>query len=453
MDNLVTKMPPYSSEAEQAVLAAAMIDAGVMGLVADILEPRHFYQQGHGLIFGALRRLAEAGDVVDLLTVKDALGERLDEAGGWAYLLDLYASVPTTANAESYARIVRDKATLRGLIAAGSAIAQGAFEPGVSAEEAHAQAVAMISGLEVGDGERDDDMSVFLEGYMARVEERGSVAGGVHLESGWHDVNHVWTAARGDLVLLAARPAMGKTAWALNYAWHVAQTARVDFWSLEMDRDRLTDRLVVMMEGVDPARLKAGKLTEDEWKAMARAVGRIGASGLNIRKPNKLTAAGVRRATLKAQARGKGPALVVVDYLGLMDHPRADRHDLAVAATSRALKLFAGEAKVAVLALAQLNRAADKNDTRRPALTNLRDSGALEQDADAVLFLHREAYYDPKAEQEGACEVIVAKHRNGSIGTVPLHFKPGRQLFIDPPPDLPPLGDEDAPAPDWRWAS
>jgi replicative DNA helicase len=145
----------------------------------------------------------------------------------------------------------------------------------------------------------------------------------------------------------------------------------------------------------------------------------------------------VRRKALKQIGRGIGVDLVVIDYLGLMQHPKADRHDLAVGATSRALKLFAGEARCQVMALAQLNRALDKDTQKRPALTNLRDSGSLEQDADAVIFLHREAYFDPKAEQEGPCEVIIAKHRNGAIGTVPLHFEPKRQRFLVPQADVP----------------
>ena len=432
MDDLVTKVPPHSVEAEQAVLGCMIIDRDAVGLVADTLGARHFYQQGHGLIYAALRRLHDAGTPIDLITLRGALGENLDAAGGFGYLVDLAAAIPTTAHVEHYAGLVRDKATLRGLIAAGAAIAEGAFDASVTAEDAHAAAVALISGLEVGDGERDDDMGLFLQGYMERVEERGKVAGGVHFSSGWYDLDQVWTGARGDLTILAARPSMGKTAWALNYAWQVSQASRVDFWSLEMDRDRLMDRLVLMTEGLDPAHLKGGRLSRDEWEAVARTVGRVGSSGLRIRKPKALTAAGVRRATLKAAAKGRGPALVVIDYLQLMTHPRADRHDLALGATSRALKLMAGEAQCQVMCLSQLNRATEKEGDKRPGLSNLRGSGDIEQDADAVIFIHREAYYDKTQDQEGPAETIVAKHRNGAVGTVTLQFVPRRQLFNVP---------------------
>ena len=450
MLDLAGKIPPHSLDAEQALLASMLIARDVTGLVADILEPRHFYRTGHGLLYGAMRQLYQADSPIDFITVGHAMGERLAEVGGPGYLIDLVGSIPTASRAEHYAGIVKDKAVLRDLIAAGIGIAQAAYEPAASSEDVQSSALSTITGLEPASGrDEDEDMGDFLQGYIARIEERADSKTARYLASGWHDVDYVWTAAKGDLVLLAARPAVGKTAFALNYAWNVAQHSRVDFWSLEMDKDALMNRIVQRLERIESDRLKSGKLTREEWEALARATRRIESSGLTIRKPNSLTAAGVRRATLKAQARGKGPALVVIDYIGLMNHPRADRHDLAVAATSRALKLFAGEAKVAVFALAQLNRGTDKNDNKRPALTNLRDSGALEQDADGVLFLHREAYYDPKADQEGLCEVIVAKHRNGSTGTVPLLFKPSRQTFEDPPPDLPPLDDDDAPR-DWR---
>lgn len=432
MDDLVTRVPPHSVEAEQMVLASVFADHDQVGLLGDLLEPRHFYRDPHGVIYRAMRQLHDAGGVVDLTTLAAAIGDALPAVGGYGYLVDLACMAPTAHYGESYARIVRDKATLRGLIAAGAAIADSAFDSSVTAENAHAAAVAMISGLEVGDGERDDDMGLFLQGYMDRLEERGSTKGGVHFSSGWYDLDQVWTGARGDLTILAARPSMGKTAWALNYAWHVSQASRVDFWSLEMDRDRLMDRLVLMTEGIDPAHLKGGRLNRDEWDAVARTVGRVEASGLRIRKPKALTAAGVRRATLKAAAKGQGPGLVVIDYMQLMTHPRAERHDLALGATSRALKLMAGEAGCQVLTLSQLNRATEKEGDKRPGLSNLRGSGDIEQDADAVIFIHREAYYDKTQEQEGPAETIVAKHRNGAVGTVTLQFVPRRQLFNVP---------------------
>lgn len=431
---MTTRVAPSSVEAERAVLASMLIDAGVLGLIGDALKPADFHSASNGIIYQTMCALFERGAPVDLLTVAAELGDNLPEVGGQGYLLDLIGGIPTTAHAEYYAAIVKDKAILREVISAGHDIIHEAYGD-VTGVDAHAEAMARLAKIDAATGDDEEEMGDFLHGYMARIEARGESQSRLYFESGWYDLDRVWTASRGDLVIVAARPAVGKTAWTLNYAWDVAQHSRVDFWSLEMDRDRLTDRIVQRLEIVNRDRLKDGKLLTHEWDAVARATTAIERSGLVIRKPDRLTAASLRRATLKAKARGRAPSLIVVDYLGLMDHPKSERNDLAVGATSRALKLFAQEARVAIVALAQLNRAVGNNDSKRPALTNLRDSGSLEQDADAVLFLHREAYADPGADQAGPCEVIVGKHRNGPTGTVVLDYTPSRQAFACPTHD------------------
>ena len=451
MADLVTMAPPSSLEAEEAILGCLMLDGGCVPLVAGLVSPADFYGAAQGTIYREILRLAEAGRPVDLVTLAAALGPHLADVGGQGYLVDLLGAIPTTAYAEHYARLVREKAGLRRLAAAGDRIMRAAYEPGVGYEDALGTATRELAEAEALAPDTDDDMALVLDRYEEAVEARRHKGAVLNLSSPWEDVDYRLTLGAGDLTIVAGRPGMGKTAIALNWAWHVAQSAWVDVYSLEMSRERLLDRLAVMIADLPARALRDGRMTEAERFKHGEALAALRASRLRIHEPRALTAATVRRRTLKAKARGRGPALVVVDYLQLMQHPRAARPDLEIGATSRALKQLANEAGIVVMALSQLSRPEKQMVGKRPGLTDLRGSGDLEQDADQVLFPHRPAYYEPDADPDadGACELIAAKNRHGAPCTVELLFQPRRQRFVCPSPDLPALDIPD-PEDDWR---
>jgi replicative DNA helicase len=433
--DLVATVPPSALDAEVAILGSLMIDASIVPLVAGLVSGDDFYAARNGMVFRAILRVAEAGRPADPITLSDVLGPQLDDVGGLGYLLELMGAIPTTAHAEHYARLVREKAGLRRLAAAGDRIMRAAYEPGVGYEDALGTATQELAAAEALAPEASDDMAQVLDAYEATVEARiRGDARTMHLSSPWPDVDFRMTMGAGDLAIVAGRPGMGKTAIALNWAWHVAQSAWVDLYSLEMSRERLLDRLTVMIAGIPSRKLREGTLSDEERHRHGLALAQLRGSKLRIHEPRALTAAAVRRRTLKAQARGRGPVLVVVDYLQLMDHPRASRPDLEIGATSRGLKLLANEAGIVVMALSQLSRPKEGMAGKRPNLTDLRGSGDLEQDADEVIFPHRPAYYEPGSDPDadGLCELIVAKNRHGAPCAVELQFKPRQQLFTCP---------------------
>lgn len=451
MADLVTKVPPSALDAEVSVLSGLMVDPGCVGLVAGLVTAADFYSERHGLVFEAIMKAAAAGRPTDPITLADALGAQLADVGGLPYLVDLLAATPLMFQVEEHARLIREKAGLRRLAAAGDRIMRAAYEPGVGYEDALGTATRELAEAEALAPDTDDDMALVLDRYEEAVEARRNKGAVLNLSSPWEDVDYRLTLGAGDLTIVAGRPGMGKTAIALNWAWHVAQSAWVDVYSLEMSRERLLDRLAVMIADLPARALRDGRMTEAERYAHGEALAALRASRLRIHEPRALTAATVRRRTLKAKARGRGPALVVVDYLQLMQHPRAARPDLEIGATSRALKQLANEAGIVVMALSQLSRPEKQMVGKRPGLTDLRGSGDLEQDADQVLFPHRPAYYEHDADPDadGTCELIAAKNRHGAPCTVELLFQPRRQRFICPEPALPALDIPD-PEDDWR---
>lgn len=437
---LVEQVPPHHLEAEQAVLAAMLVDPEVIDLVSDILAADSFYQRAHGLIFQAAMHLHSAGKPVDLITLRDALGSdaKLDEVGGYSYLIDLASSIPTTAHAEAYAKMVADKAMLRQLRGIGLAIATMTTADGTTGEEVHNQAMALLGKVTSQACEASLTATEMAARYLETLEvrETRTQQGRAFVDSPWYDLNQALNLAPGDLALLAARPAVGKTNWALALAAHVAKTQPALFFSLEMSWDRLADRLYMNLADVDGRVLARGTLNDGDWRRVVKAGEAIAGIQLVIDTPPRLTLAGLRRRALKMAAQGHRPALIVVDYLQLMEAPKAERRDLEIALVSRGLKQLAGELGCVVLALSQLSREVKNRTDKRPVLTDLRDSGALEQDADVVLFLHRDDYYAEqehrKSEKPGTCEVIIAKYRNGAVGTVDLYFNKDRQRYACP---------------------
>lgn len=432
--DLMARVPPHSVEAEQVVLASLLVDNTLVDFVSDLVSPASFYHPQHELLFDAILRLHGKGEPVNTVSLREALGSRYEEAGGFGYLVDLMDSIPTTAHVEYHAQLVAEKAKLRALRAIGTTLAGSVHEDGADSEAIQNQALASLGRLQM---DRTDDVVSgpdLLNRYILALEGRAErTRKGATIKFPWVDVNQALELSPGNLVLLAARPAVGKTNWALSVAAHVAKTRPVLFLSLEMSWDQLADRLYMAPAQVDGRTLKSGMLDESQWKRVMTFGESMEHSKLVIESPASLTIAGLRRRALKLAAQGQKPALVVVDYLQLMETPNADRHDLAIGQISRGLKMLGAELGCVVLALSQLSREVRNRTNKRPLLTDLRDSGSLEQDADVVVFLHREDYYAEqegrRAERPGVCEVIIAKYRSGAAGTVELYFDRHKQRF------------------------
>lgn len=434
--------PPHSIEAEQAVLAAVLVDREAIARVGDLITASSFYRPAHGAIYAAALSLYERGEPADLITLREALGEnaRLEEVGGFGYLVDLASSIPTTAHAEYYAQIVAEKARKRAYIVAGSNIVAMAYaqDDGVDLE---AYGQAQLAGIQIGRerGELADAESIANACYAemeAAAAHRGEAIG--LLETGWHDVDHLLgiNARNGDMVILGARPAMGKTSFALNLVRNVARSNWVLFHSLEMSKEQLIRRLIAEDTGIPTRRQERGDLTDEEWFAVSASIATIGKLKLVIDDRGDVSAPQVRRAARKMASEGRSPVLIGVDYLQLMtqDDPKANRSQ-GLGQISRSLKQIGREMHAATLALSQLSRGVEGRTVKRPILSDLRESGDIEANADSVLFIHRDDYY---AEQEGRestkpglADVLVAKQRSGPVGEVTLAFDKKRTRFLD----------------------
>jgi replicative DNA helicase len=435
------RRPPQSEDAEQSVLAAMLIDAEAITRATEIVDDTMFFREGHRRIFRAVVALVEHLSGVDVVTLSDELDRRgeLDAAGGREYLSFLADAVPTAANVEHHARIVKEKALLRRLIEVSTQIAGEAFEARQPASELLDMAEQRI--LQVGQ-DRGGDGFVRVKGLMFaamdRIEtiskEGRSVTG---VASGFADLDQMTSGFQpSDLVIVAARPSMGKTALTLNIAQHVAVTEDVGvaFFSLEMSKESLVQRMLTSEARLDAQAMRTGRLRDDDWPRLARAAGILAQAPIYIDDAPGLTVLEMRAKArrLKADPESK-LGLIVVDYLQLMTGPNAENRQQEVSQISRGLKALAKELRVPVVALSQLSRAPEQrsgDEKGRPQLSDLRESGAIEQDADLILFIFRQEVYAERdeagrlknSELDGKAEIIIGKQRNGPIGTVPLYF-------------------------------
>ncbi|MEB3328098.1 MAG: replicative DNA helicase [Candidatus Sericytochromatia bacterium] len=432
MKDVIERVPPHNLEAEQAVLAAMMVDREAIARVSQLLAPESFYRQAHGLIFEAVRALYERGEPVDLITLRDELGTHLDEVGGYGYLVDLAASIPTTAHAEYYGKIVADKALLRHLIRVGTEIVAGAF-----AEEEDVETIldsAERAILEVGQRRQTGSMTPIkdvinetFEAIETRYHEKSSLLGS---PTGFYDLDGMLNGFQpSDLLILAARPAMGKTSLALNFCRNVAVETNkpVLIYSLEMGKEQLVQRMLCAEAGIDSHRLRTGFLAEPDWAKLVQAIGLLSETPIYIHDAGALTVAELRSTARRVMAEAGELGLIMVDYLQLMSSgtssTKDDNRAAAMGAISRGLKQLARELRVPVVALSQLSRAVESRPNKRPMLSDLRESGSIEQDADIVMFIYRDEYYNPDTDKKSTAEVIVAKHRNGPVGHVELFFE------------------------------
>lgn len=441
MKELLERMPPHSLEAEQSVLGAILLDRDALLQVAEVLRVEDFYREAHRLIYSACLDLEARGEAVDLLTVTEELRRRgeLEAVGGASYLTTLTTVVPSVANAGHYARIVAQKAALRQLIQVARRIAERAYDEDGDVIEIIDEAERLI--LQVAGGRyREGFVSIkeVLVNTFQQLERVASHKGEVTGLPTFSDLDRLLSGLQpSDLIICAARPGMGKTSFCLNIAQNVAVKKKVPvaIFSLEMSRDQVVQRMLAAEAMVEQHRLRTGYLKEDDWARLVSAASLLAEAPIYIDDTPAITVMEVRAKARRLQAEC-GLGLVVIDYLQLMQaHRRVDNRQQEIALISRALKALARELNVPVLVLSQLNRGVEQRQDKRPVMADLLESGAIEADADVIIFLYRPQYYDPDTDKKGIAEVIVAKHRNGPVGTVEMAFLPEFTKFVDLAPE------------------
>lgn len=426
-----TRIPPHSEEAEASVLGSLMIDKDAVVTVAEFLRPEHFYKEANGLIYKAILDLHEDRQPIDLVTLKEELKKQrnLTKVGGSAYLTSLVNAVPTSAHVEQYARIVKDAFTKRQLITVASKVTEGAFDDGQEATETLDQAEQAIFSLSQKHLRRAFiPVKEALRESFDRLDELHKKAEGLRgTPTGFKDLDNTLAGMQdSNLLILAARPGMGKTSLALNIAQLVAvkENLPVGFFSLEMSKEELVDRLLVVQADIDAWRLKTGRLDEQDFSRLSEAMGELAEAPLFIDDTPALSVLEMRTKARRLMAE-HGLKVIMVDYLQLMRSTRQyDNRVTEVSEISQGLKNLARELKIPVLAVSQLSRAVEQRGQKKPQLADLRESGAIEQDADVVMFLWR-----PDEEDMENYELVVAKHRNGPLKTIPMRWRGDRVRF------------------------
>lgn len=429
------RVPPHSIEAESSVLGGLLLDNGAWDRVGDLLTDGDFYRYEHKLIYASIGALINATKPADVITVYEHLQNqgKADETGGLAYLNSLAQYVPSASNIRRYAEIVRERSILRKLVSASDEIATNAFNPqGKAVDKILDEAEQKIFNI----GEEGSRMKQGFQGMdslvvqlLDRVQEMADNPNDVTgVPTGFYDFDRMTSGMQaGDLIVLAARPSMGKTALAINIAEHVAlnEGLPVAVFSMEMGASQLAIRIVGSIGRIDQTHLRTGKLTDDEWPRLTEAIEKLRNVSLHIDETPGLTTSELR-ANARRLARQCGKlGLIVVDYLQLMSVSSGmadENRATAVGEISRGLKMLAKELQCPVIALSQLSRGVEARTDKRPMMSDLRESGAIEQDADVIMFIYRDDYYNKDSKEPGVAEVIISKQRNGPTGTVKLAF-------------------------------
>lgn len=426
-----SRIPPQNIEAEQAVLGSVLLKADLFGTVLEMLKPNDFYKEGHRLIFDSMIDLFDRNEPQDLLTVSNLLRNtnKLDKAGGPTYLATLTSIVPVTANIASYARIIREKSILRKLITVNTDIASRCYEEqndiDILVDEAE-QAIFEIAGTK---GEQNfTHIKTIVPKAFATVEQlykRKELITGV--PSGYSEIDRMTAGLQpSDLIILAARPSMGKTSFAMNIAQHAALVEKtgVAVFSLEMSKEQLVMRLLSSVGRIDSQRIRTGKLRSEDWPKLTRAVGMLSEAPIYIDDTPAVSVLEMR-AKVRRLAAQNDIGLIVVDYLQLMrGRTGIENRTQEISEISRSLKALAKEHHVPVIALSQLNRGLESRTDKRPMMSDLRESGAIEQDADVICFIYRDEVYNKSEDnpEKGTAEIIIGKQRNGPTGTARLTF-------------------------------
>jgi replicative DNA helicase len=441
------RTPPHSIEAEQAVLGGLMLDATAWDNVADMVRTRDFYRPDHRLIFDAVGALAGNGKPCDVVTVSEQLSRvgELENAGGLAYLGTLARDTPTAANVRAYAELVRERSLLRQLIEAGSEIAGSVFNnEGHTARELVDKAEQKVFEIaEAGFGGRDGAVPVraLLPGLIDKIDEWHSNPDSLRgLATGFADFDKITGGLRaGDLVIVAGRPSMGKSTLAVNMAEFAAvnpkRKASVAIFSMEMPSEQVLTRMLSSIGGVNHGAIRSGRISDEDWVRITSATSQLSEAKIFVDETPGLTPTDLRARSRRIK-REHGLDLVVVDYLQLMQVPGTkENRATEISEISRGLKALAKELSIPVIALSQLNRGVEQREHKKPVMSDLRESGAIEQDADIILLIYREEVYDKNTTKKGIAEIDIAKHRNGEIGTFLLTFQGMYSRFANYAPD------------------
>ena len=429
------KLPPHSIEAEQSLLGGLLIDNSALDQVGDTISSKDFYRQDHRLIFIHINDLINSDNPADVVTVAESLekNSELASIGGISYLGSLAENMPSVANIRGYAKIIRDNSILRNLITVGSEIVEGAFLPkGKDAQQLLDEMEAKLFSIAEAQSNRlgYKDFQKVIADVVRNLEERGqnpeTVTG---LSTGFVDLDNLTTGLHGgELVIIAGRPSMGKTALAMNIAESCAvdQNKAVAIFSMEMGSEQIVTRLLGSVAKVDQQKMRTGKMDDDDWAKIANGLGRLNEAPLFIDEGSALNSYELRaRARRLDRSTEGGLGLIVVDYIQLMSPlggPQGENRATEISEISRSLKSLAKELNIPVVALSQLNRNVDSRPDKRPQMSDLRESGAIEQDADVIMFIYRQVVYSKDPADEGIAEIIVAKQRNGPIGDIKLTF-------------------------------
>ena len=425
-------MQPHSAEAEQSVLGGLLLSADGWDAVAELVSDGDFYRLGHRLIFRQIAQLAEAAEPVDVITVADKLQARdeLDAAGGLTYLAELAQNTPSASNIRAYAKVVRERACLRKLIEAAQEIAESGFNPdGRKSDELIDEAERRI--MQIGeDGPKDGapkDINPLLQAALGRIEELFQSGGAITgISTGFIELDNMTSGLQdSDLVIVAGRPSMGKTAFAMNLVEHAVlnQKKPILVFSMEMPADSLIIRMLSSIGRIDQTRLRNGKLEQEDWPKLSAAVTKLKDVPLYIDDTPALTPTEIRSRARRVAREHGGLGMIMVDYLQLMQVAgSSDGRTAEISEISRSLKAIAKEFKVPMVALSQLNRSLEQRPNKRPVNSDLRESGAIEQDADVIMFIYRDEVYHEESEEKGIAEIIIGKQRNGPIGICRLAF-------------------------------
>ena len=430
------RIPPHSIEAEQSVLGGLLLDNQAFDKIADLVGEDDFYRDEHKRIYRQIRKLLERGKPVDVVTVAESLdlaGEGAD-TGGLAYLGELAANTPSAANIRRYAEIVRERAILRQLVTAGDEIAGSAFnplgrDPKQLLDEAEAKVFAIAeSGFRHQAGFQH--INPLLTQVVERIQElhdRDNPSDITGIPTGYHDLDGKTSGLQpGDLLIVAGRPSMGKTSFALNIGEHVAIEVGlpVAVFSMEMGGAQLAMRMLSSVGKLDAHRVRTGRLNDDEWSRLTFALGKMHEAPLYIDETPALNPIDLRARARRLHRQCGKLGLIIIDYLQLMSSANGSGENRAteISEISRSLKGLAKELNVPVIALSQLNRSLEQRPNKRPVMSDLRESGAIEQDADVIMFIYRDEVYNPDTPDKGSAEIIIGKQRNGPIGTVRLTF-------------------------------
>ncbi|AEF95536.1 replicative DNA helicase [Desulfotomaculum nigrificans CO-1-SRB] len=426
---MLDRVPPQNIDAEQSVLGAMLLEREAIFKVMEFLKPDDFYKESHRIIYEAILELAESGSPVDLITVTDLLRDKgdLEKVGGITYVATLANLVPTAANAEYYARIVEEKALTRALISVSTRIASRGYEGVESPEELLDEAERSILELSQRRSTTTftpikDILVDTFENLEQVYNNRGKING---VPTGFIELDHMTNGfQKGDLIILAARPSMGKTALAILIGQYAALKHKIPvaIFSLEMSKEQLVQRMLCSEAMVDAHKVRTGNLSDEDWSKLSEAARHLSRAPIYLDDTGAATVREMRSKARRLKAE-KGLGLIIIDYLQLMSGgKRIENRQQEIADISRKLKGLAKELGVPVLALSQLSRAVESRTDKRPMMSDLRESGSIEQDADLIMFIYRDEYYNPDSEKKGIAEIIIAKQRNGPVGTVELGF-------------------------------